>query len=132
MIIFQLWKSTPISCVPTAHFAQLNISGSSLVKEALQSGSDLLDKVCQELDKDVKALKGWQNLAHRLCIPPADFKEFDMSKEKKRPTELLFQSLANTKPDLPVDELLEALKTIGRNDVVELFKEHQESKSLHN
>ena len=103
-----------------------------MVKEALQAGSDLLDKVCQELDKDVKALKGWKNLAHKLGILSADSKGFDQSKEKKRPTELLFQSLANTKPDLTIDELLEALKTIGRDDVVKLFKEHQESKSLHN
>ena len=102
----------------------LLFSDSSLTKDILKPDSELLDEIGQKLNKEIRALKGWRNLAYRLGIPTDVYAEFDLAKKKaKSATRMLFEWLMRRRSDLSIDDLLKALKEIDRNDVIELVKE---------
>ena len=91
------------------------------MREVLKADSELLDEISDRLNKEMRAIKNWRNLAFRLNIPYEVYAAFDSSKSTaKSATKLLFDWLAIGKPLLTVERLLEGLKTIQRFDVVEL------------
>lgn len=99
-------------------------SDSSLTKDILKPDSELLDEIGQKLNKEIRALKGWRNLAYRLGIPTDVYADFDVAKKKAQSaTRMLFEWLMRRRSDLSIDDLLKALKEIDRNDVIELVKE---------
>ena len=84
-------------------------------------GSELLAEIGERLNKDVRAVKNWRNLAYKLKIPHEVYDAFDTSKgAAKSPTKMLFEWLARWKPNLSVGDLLTGLKQIDRYDVVDL------------
>ena len=98
-------------------------SDSSLTKDILKPDSELLDEIGQKLNKEIRALKGWRNLACRLDIPTDVYPDFDVAKKKvESATRMLFEWLMRWRSDLSIDDLLKALNQIDRNDVIELVK----------
>ena len=84
-------------------------------------GSELFTEIGERLNKDIRAVKNWRNLAYRLKIPLEVYDAFDTSKAAaKSPTKMLFEWLTQSKPYLNVDDLLTGLKQIDRFDVVDL------------
>ena len=103
-------------------------TGSCFVKNVLVDGSELLTEIGERLNKEMRAVKNWRNLAYRLNIPPETYGAFDTSKEKaKSPTKMMFQWLAKWKPDLNIGDLLKGIKVIDRYDVVEIVTEEAEA-----
>ena len=103
-------------------------TGSRLVKNVLVDGSELLAEIGERLNKEIRAVKNWRNLAYRLEIPPETYGAFDTSKEKaKSPTKMMFQWLAKWKPDLNIGDLLKGIKAIDRFDVVEIVTKEAEA-----
>ena len=103
-------------------------AGSWLVKNVLVDGSELLSEIGERLNKEIRAVKNWRNLAFRLKIPPETYGSFDTSKEKaKSPTKMMFQWLAKWKPDLNIGDLLKSIKAIDRFDVVEIVTREAEA-----
>lgn len=98
------------------------------MKNVLVDGSELLADIGERLNKEIRAVKNWRNLAYRLKIPPEIYSAFDTSKEMaKSPTKMMFQWLAKWKPDLNISDLLKSIKAIDRFDVVEIVTKEAEA-----
>ena len=92
-----------------------------LVAAEVVDGSELFAEIGERLNKDIRAVKNWRNLAYRLKIPHEVYDAFDTSKAAaKSSTKMLFEWLAQWKPNLNVSDLLTGLKEIDRYDVVDL------------
>ena len=103
-------------------------TGSSLVKNVVVDGSELLSDIGEHLNKEIRAVNNWRNLAYRLNIPPETCSSFDTSKDKaKSPTKMMFQWLAEWKPDLNIGDLLKSIKAIDRFDVAEIVTKEAEA-----
>ena len=97
---------------------------SQLVRTVIIKGSELLTEIGERLNKEMRAVKNWRNLAYRLKIPHEEYDSFDTSKgAAKSPTKLLLEWLKRWKPDLTVKDLLDGLKQIDRYDVVDLVQQ---------
>lgn len=108
-------------------FDARTIEEKTLVRDELVDESPLLANIGERLNKDIRAIKNWRNLAYRLKIPAEIYKAFDSSKaEAKSPTKMMFEWLANWKPSLSVGDLLEGIRKIDRYDVVELVTKEAE------
>lgn len=84
-------------------------------------GSDLLADIGERLNKDIRAVKNWNNLAYRLKIPYNVYYAFDTSKgTANSPTKKLFEWLAAEDSSIRMSRFLQGLKEIGRYDVVAL------------
>lgn len=100
---------------------QFKETDSRLVINEVVDGSELLAEIGERLNKEIRAVKNWRNLAYRMKIPLQVYNTFNTSKtEAKSPTKMMFDWLAQWKPGLHVDDLLEGLKKIDRFDVVDL------------
>lgn len=98
------------------------------MKNVVVDGSELLSDIGEHLNKEIRAVKNWRNLAYRLEIPPETYSSFDTSKEKaKSPTKMMFQWLARWKPDLNIGDLLKSIKAIDRFDVAEIVTKEAEA-----
>ena len=103
-------------------------TGSQLVKNVVVDGSELLSDIVDHLNKEIRVVKNWRNLAYRLNIPPETCSSFDTSKEKaKSPTKMMFQWLAKCKPDLNIGDLLKSINEIDRFDVVKIVTKEAEA-----
>ena len=92
-----------------------------LVAAVVVDGYELFTEIGERLNKDIRAVKNWRNLAYRLNIPHEVYDAFDTSKAAaKSSTKMLFEWLAQWKPNLNVSDLLKGLKEIDRFDVVDL------------
>lgn len=99
---------------------------SSLVSKEAAADSELLAAIGKCLNKNIRGVKNWRNLAHRLNIHSDVYNTFDISKEVEQgpsPTKMLFQWLEKAKLKLTVKDLLNGLREINRYDVVELVIE---------
>lgn len=102
-----------------------------MVKDFLVDGSELLSDIGERLNKDIRAIKNWRNLAYRLKIPHEIYNAFDTSKGMaKSPTKLMFEWLAKWKPGLNMGDLLKGIKEIDRFDVVEIITKEAETGKL--
>lgn len=98
-----------------------------MVKKEVVDGSELLADIGERLNKEIRAVKNWRNLAYRLKIPPETYNAFDTSKGMaKSPTKMMFEWLARWKPDLNIGNLLKGIKEIDRFDVVEIVTKEAE------
>ncbi|CAH3024571.1 unnamed protein product [Porites evermanni] len=98
--------------------------GLCFVWKVAVDGSELLADIGERLNKEMRAVKNWRNLAYRLEIPHEEYDAFDTSKvSAKSPTKMLFEWLQWWKPNLTVKDLLTGLKQIDRYDVVDLVRQ---------
>ena len=96
---------------------------SDLVSKVVVEGSDLLAEIGEHLNHEMRAIKNWHNLAHKLGISPEVSKTFDTSTEtSKSPTRMMFEWLQLSKPNLTVRDLVNGLKNIDRYDVVDVVR----------
>ena len=95
-----------------------------MVRKVAVDGSELLADIGERLNKEMRAVKNWRNLAYRLEIPHEEYDAFDTSKvSAKSPTKMLFEWLQRCKPNITVKDLLTGLKQIDRYDVVDLVRQ---------
>ena len=95
-----------------------------MVRKVAVDGSEVLADIGERLNKEMRAVKNWRNLAYRLEIPHEEYDAFDTSKvSAKSPTKMLFEWLQRCKPNLTVKDLLTGLKQIDRYDVVDLVRQ---------
>lgn len=95
-----------------------------MVRKVAVDGSELLADIGERLNKEMRAVKNWRNLAYRLEIPHEEYDAFDTSKvSAKSPTKMLFEWLQRRNPYLTVKDLLNGLKQIDRYDVVDLVRQ---------
>lgn len=95
-----------------------------MVRNEVVDGSDLLAEIGKHLNIESRNVKNWRNLANKLEIPPEVYGAFDTSEaEVKSSTKEMFKWLAQENLNLNVDDLLAALKKIGRFDLVDLVRE---------
>lgn len=97
---------------------------SRLVRTVVIEGSELLTEIGELLNKEMRGVKNWRNLAYRLKIPHEEYDSFDTSKGAvKSPTKMLFEWLKRWKINLTVKDLLVGLKHIDRFDIVDLVRQ---------
>lgn len=97
-----------------------------MVSEEAAADSKLLEDIGKRLNKNIRSVKNWRNLANRLKIPRDVYDAFETSKEVEQgpsPTEMLFKWLEMGMPELNVKDLLNGLRVIDRYDVVQLVIE---------
>ena len=97
-----------------------------MVTEIAAPESQLLEDIGKRLNKNMRAVKNWRDLAYRLKIPHNVYDAFDTFKEVEKgpsPTAMMFKWLKMEKPELNVKELLNGLREIKRCDVVQLVIE---------
>lgn len=83
---------------------------------------DLLEALGRCLDKEYKYghCKCWKHLSEHFGISEAVYRSFKFQKENS-PTELMFEYLQSSLPDITVESLKDALNQIERNDVISVL-----------
>ena len=93
------------------------------MREVLGLESDEMTEICVLFNKPMVALQDWKNLANELGIP-RDIYDDLRPDDPESPTKILFDWIFNAKENLTVGELIIALRSIDRNDVVRDLRKH--------
>ena len=99
--------------------------GDFLTKTML-SCLDLLEALCRCLDKEYKygQCKCWKHLAEFFGISEDEYQKFEYQ-QILSPTELMFEYLQSTDPDLTIGGLKDGLRQIERLDVISILIKHE-------
>ena len=81
----------------------------------------LLDEIALALDGTSMVLGNWYHLAMKLGVPREDCWKLE-TRSIQNATNQLFQYLEATRPQMSLTQLKEALRLIGRNDLLEIIK----------
>ena len=94
------------------------------MKEAIELDSDDMRDICVALNKPSPGLKNWRHLAKSptLGIPQNIYEDCKPGKSKS-PTDTLFDWIFANKVNLTVGQLLSALRSIDRNDLVKILRD---------
>ncbi|KAJ7326127.1 hypothetical protein OS493_027978 [Desmophyllum pertusum] len=95
-----------------------------LLKDVMTPGSQLLQTMADKLNRELPAVKNWENLAFELDIPVDVRREFagDSTGEKRTsPTKEIMKWVAAWIPDTTLLDVVKALVMIDRNDAVQLI-----------
>lgn len=93
------------------------------MEEVVGLESDEMRDICVLLNKPMPGVKNWKNLANELGILRDIYKDFSPD-HPESPTKILFDWIFNEKENLTVGQLISALRSIERNDVVEKLRQH--------
>ena len=93
------------------------------MREVLGLESDEMTEICVLFNKPMVVLQDWKNLANELGIP-RDIYDDLRPDDPESPTKILFDWIFNAKENLTVGELIIALRSIDRNDVVRDLRKH--------
>lgn len=99
------------------------------MKEVIKLDDENMRSICVLFNKPITGSKGWKHLAKSFDVPKDIYS--DCAPERpKSPTETLFEWIFAAKdPQLTVGQLCNALKSIGRNELVEEVRKHYEQQS---
>ncbi|XP_015776374.1 PREDICTED: uncharacterized protein LOC107354412 isoform X2 [Acropora digitifera] len=98
-------------------------SGKEL-RDVLRLESDEMTNICVLLNKPKSGKKNWESLADILGIPRITYQQFS-PRTPESPTKILLEWIFNVKEEpLTVGQLISALRSIDRNDVVEELRKH--------
>ena len=104
---------------------QICVLSVTLVKDAVLKNVLVMDALAQ-LDKcGSKSKKGYVHLAHYFGVPNKQLLKIKASEANSSPCDCLFFYLTTIKPDIRFKEIKEALKDLGRNDVIANMEEMQ-------
>jgi len=83
-----------------------------------------MTNICVLLNKPKLGKKNWESLADILGIPRITYQQFS-PRTPESPTKILLEWIFNEKQkQLKVGQLISALRSIDRNDVVEELRKH--------
>lgn len=93
------------------------------VNDKITGDKDVSYNLALRLDRRHPVIKNWEHLAcaEPLNVPPDMRLNFKLN-SKYSPTEQLFNLLEICRPALTVADLISALQSISRNDVVHIIK----------
>lgn len=93
------------------------------MQEVLGLESDEMTDICVLFNKPIVGVKNWKHLANELGIPRDTYKDLRPD-DPESATKILFDWIFNAKENLTVGELIIALRSIDRNDVVKELRQH--------
>lgn len=93
------------------------------MEKVLGLESDEMTEICVLFNKPMVGVKDWKHLANELGIPIDSYKDLRPD-HPESPTKILFDWIFNQKGNLTVGELIIALRSIDRNDVVRDLRQH--------
>ena len=98
-------------------------SDESLAKDIITPGSDLLQMMAVELNREeVPGVKNWTHLACKLEVPSDVLQEISgESAAKRSPTKEVIQWLGSRFPDTTLSDLVQVLEKIQRNDAIQII-----------
>ena len=82
-----------------------------------------MTNICVLLNKPTLGEKNWESLADILGIPRIIYQQFSPAIPES-PTKILLEWIFYEKEKLTVGQLISALRSIDRNDVVEELRKH--------
>ena len=102
-----------------------------LLAKTIPDCLELLEGLCRCLDKEYRygACKCWKHIAENFGIKEKEYQNFKCS-QIHSPTEVMFEYLQTSNPDLAIGEMKCALHSIGRQDVVGVLVKHDESECV--
>ena len=100
------------------------------MKKVIQPESDLLRKICSDLNRQVHGPGSLKKVAKRLGISREEYFWFGNRGEKKSPTRVIFDKVVTDRPVIAILEIIKALENIDRYDVIEVIKEELGKKNL--
>lgn len=126
--LYDVLRSDAVKRVSTAHrLSDAKVEESSwrgrLVKDVIVPESELLRKICNDLNREVIGTGGWKKVAANLGIPYDVYREFEKPREKQSPTEEVLKSVTTDQPHITILQIVQALGKIERNDVVQAIGE---------
>ena len=97
-----------------------------LLKDVITPGSELLEKISQELNRDDNVgIKTYVHLACKLEVPADMFREFaDIKQYRKSPTKEVLEWVAARSPETTLSDVAKALDKIQRNDAIQIISRH--------
>ena len=88
-------------------------------------GSELLLMVANKLDTEkVPWEKNWLQLAYYLQIPSHVYQRFETREQRKSPTMEVIRWLVAHSSDKTLNDVVNALEKIKRNDVIQIITQH--------
>ena len=83
---------------------------------------DLLQGISRHLDKEYKYgnCQCWKHAAEQFGIEVQEYQNFKCS-QVHSPTEVMFEYLETSKPDITIGDLKDKLHNIGRQDVIDVI-----------
>ena len=88
----------------------------SELSNILKYKPDLIDQLALSLDRKMRLIPNWKQLAQELMVHEAVISRLDQYSDYS-PTIRLFEYLEVTQPNLTIRELRQALTEISRNDL---------------
>ena len=93
-----------------------------LLKDVVTPGSELLQTMADELNRELPAVEDWRHLACKLEIPIDVRQAFGESGQNlKSPTKEVLQWLVTQFPDTTLVDIVKALDRIQRNDAIQII-----------
>ena len=95
-------------------------SQDSKLSDVLTRDPDFLDQLASCLDRDMRLISNWKQLARELIVDDDVIQNLEQYKDQS-PTIRLFEYLGVTQPQLTTQQLRSALLDIRRNDLFSLL-----------
>ena len=98
----------------------------ALLKDVITPGSELLEKISQELNRDDNiGVKNYVHLARKLEVPAEILRQFaDVQQCRKSPTKEVLEWVAARFPETTLSDIAQALEKIQRNDAIQIISRH--------
>ena len=90
----------------------------------------LLDEIALSLDGTSLVLANWYQLALKLGVPRKDCWKFER-RSTQSPTNELFEYLEATRPQMTLKELMETLRLMKRNDLLDYLTSQDLKGNVH-
>ncbi|PFX26581.1 Kinesin light chain [Stylophora pistillata] len=102
-----------------------NIGDDELLKNVIIPGSELYEKMTQELNCEGPCIKNWTHVASKLEIPSDVYQNFaDFKQTRKSPTKEILEWVAARFPEKTLSDVAKALDEIQRNDAIQIISKH--------
>ena len=98
--------------------------------EVIKPDSPLLQKISDDLNREVTGTGNWKTLSRELGISNEDYDRFQKSGPKQSPTSAVLQKVITLQSRITIREILQALENIERRDVIEVILGELGRKSL--
>ncbi|XP_022789029.1 uncharacterized protein LOC111328789 isoform X4 [Stylophora pistillata] len=102
-----------------------NLGDDVVLKNIIVPGSDLHERMTQELNREGPGIKNWRHVASKLKIPAYVYGNFaDFEQTRKSPTKKILEWVVARFPGKTLSDLAEALDKIQRNDAIQIISKY--------
>lgn len=110
------------SAAPSLQVEKRKIKLDDLMNKTILGCLDLLQGISRHLDKEYKYgnCQCWKHAAEQFGIEVQEYQNFKCS-QVHSPTEVMFEYLETSKPDITIGDLKDKLHNIGRQDVIDVI-----------